>query len=49
MPAAVKADAARVRQLLAQGMTQTQVAKRLGFSKSVICRIANTASTEAKS
>jgi transcriptional regulator with XRE-family HTH domain len=40
MPSAKPADATRITQLLQQGLTQTQVALRLGVSKSVVNRIA---------
>jgi DNA-binding XRE family transcriptional regulator len=41
MPARNRVDVARVQQLLAQGVTQTAVAMRLGISKWVVCQIAN--------
>jgi transcriptional regulator with XRE-family HTH domain len=40
MPARTTIDAARCRELLAKGLTQTQVAARLGVSKSVVCKAA---------
>jgi transcriptional regulator with XRE-family HTH domain len=36
-----KVDVARVKQLLAQGLTQTQVVQRLGYSKCTVSMIAN--------
>lgn len=48
MPGVAKIDEARVRVLLAKGCTQTQVAKRLGCSKSVVCRVAKTTSREER-
>ena len=41
MPAREPVPVDRIRQLLAQGLTQTQVAKRLGVSKGVVSAIAN--------
>jgi transcriptional regulator with XRE-family HTH domain len=41
MPSIAKVDVARVRQLLSQGLTQSQVCKRLGVSKCTVSRIAN--------
>ena len=41
-------DVARVKQLLAQGITQTNVAKRLGINKSTVCTIAAGKYTEGK-
>jgi transcriptional regulator with XRE-family HTH domain len=41
MPVRDRVPVDRIRQLLAQGLTQTQVAKRLGVSKGVVCSIAN--------
>jgi transcriptional regulator with XRE-family HTH domain len=41
MPSGKHADATRIAELLRQGLTQTQVALRLGVSKSVVNRIAN--------
>jgi len=40
MPSGKRADAVRIAELLRQGLTQTQVALRLGVSKSVVNRIA---------
>jgi transcriptional regulator with XRE-family HTH domain len=48
MPTGKKIDEARVRQLLAQGLTQKQVSLRLGYSKSAVCRIANEKSEVAR-
>jgi len=39
MPFRQPVDVARVKQLLAQGLTQTVIAKRLGLSKSVVYRV----------
>ena len=36
-----KVDVARVRELLARGCTQSQVAARLGVAKSAVCQIAS--------
>jgi len=41
MPPREFVDVERVKQLLAQGLTQTQVHKRLGVSKNTVCLIAN--------
>ena len=41
MPSPLKANADRVRELLANGCTQKQVCIRLGYSKSLVSRIAN--------
>jgi hypothetical protein len=41
MPGRQKINPARVRELLAKGCTQTQVALRLGYPKSSVCLIAN--------
>lgn len=41
MPPRKIVDVDRVKQLLAQGMTQTQVHRRLGVSKNVVCLIAH--------
>ena len=41
MPPRQFVDVERVKQLLAQGLTQTQVHKRLGVSKNAVCLIAN--------
>jgi len=41
MPARTTIDAARCRELLAKGLTQTQVAARLGVSVSKVSRVAN--------
>jgi transcriptional regulator with XRE-family HTH domain len=40
MPSGKHADATRIAELLRKGLTQTQVALRLGVSKSVVNRIA---------
>jgi transcriptional regulator with XRE-family HTH domain len=40
MPARTTIDAARCRELLAKGLTQTQVAARLGVSVSKVSRVA---------
>ena len=40
MPSGKPAPAVRIAELLRQGLTQTQVALRLGVSKSVVNRIA---------
>ena len=40
MPARTTIDAARCRELLAKGLTQTQVAARLGVSVSTVSRVA---------
>ena len=40
MPSPTKVNADRVRELLAQGCTHKQVCIRLGYSKSVVSRIA---------
>ena len=37
MPARTKIDPARVKQLLAQGVRHTDIAKRLGCTKSGLC------------
>ena len=37
----ILANVDRVKQLLAQGMTQQQVSVRMGLSKSVVSKIAN--------
>jgi transcriptional regulator with XRE-family HTH domain len=41
MPFRQPVDVARVKQLLAQGLTQTQVHRRLGVSKYAVCLIAH--------
>lgn len=41
MPAQIRANADRVRELLAKGCTQKQVCIRLGYSRSLVSRIAN--------
>lgn len=41
MPPRQHVDVSRVRELLAKGSTQTQVAQRLGISKVTVCNIAN--------
>jgi hypothetical protein len=41
MPFRQLVDVARVKQLLAQGLTQTQVHRRTGVPKSAVCLIAN--------
>jgi transcriptional regulator with XRE-family HTH domain len=41
MPARPIVDVARVQQLLAQGVAQHQIVKRLGLSKCTVSRIAN--------
>ncbi len=41
MPFRQPVDVARVRQLLSQGLTQTQVHRRTGVSKNSVCLIAN--------
>jgi hypothetical protein len=41
MPFRQPVDVARVQQLLAQGLTQTQVHLRTGVSKNAVCLIAN--------
>jgi DNA-binding XRE family transcriptional regulator len=41
MPPRKIVDVARVKQLLAQGLTQTQVHQRLGVSKWAVCLIAH--------
>jgi transcriptional regulator with XRE-family HTH domain len=41
MPFRQPVDVARVKQLLAQGLTQTQVHLRTGVSKNAVCLIAN--------
>jgi transcriptional regulator with XRE-family HTH domain len=41
MPPRQFVDVARVKQLLAQGLTQTQVHRRLGVSKNAVCLIAH--------
>jgi transcriptional regulator with XRE-family HTH domain len=41
MPFRQPTDVDRVKQLLAKGLTQTQVHKRLGVSKNTVCLIAN--------
>ena len=41
MPPRQFVDVERVKQLLAQGLTQTQVHRRLGVSKYAVCLIAN--------
>ena len=41
MPFRQPVDVARVKQLLAQGLTQTQVHRRTGVSKNAVCLIAN--------
>ena len=43
MPSGKPADALRIAELLRQGLTQTQVALRLGVSKSVVNRVAKEA------
>lgn len=48
MPSVEKVDVARVRELLAQGCTQKQVAQRLGYSKSTVSCIANGKYLEGK-
>lgn len=48
MPAPNRVNAARVRELLAKGCTQTQVAKRLGCSKGVVSRIATSGKEDAR-
>ena len=40
MPSANKIDRARVRELLAKGLTKSQVAQRVGCARSAITRIA---------
>jgi transcriptional regulator with XRE-family HTH domain len=40
MPVRDRVPVDRIRQLLAQGLTQGQVATRLGVSKGVVCAIA---------
>jgi transposase len=39
MPFRQPVDVARVKQLLAQGLSQTVIAKRLGLAKSVVYRV----------
>ena len=46
MPERQRVDVARVKQLLAQGVAQHQIVKRLGLSKSVVSRIAAGKRTE---
>lgn len=41
MPPREWVDVERIKQLLAQGLTQTQIHKRLGVSKNVVCLIAH--------
>jgi transcriptional regulator with XRE-family HTH domain len=41
MPPRQVVDVDRVKQLLSQGLTQTQVHRRLGVSKNAVCLIAN--------
>lgn len=41
MPQRQCIDVDRVKQLLSAGLTQTQVATRLGVAKSAVCLIAN--------
>ena len=41
MPFRQPVDVARVKQLLSQGLTQTQVHLRTGVSKNVVCLIAH--------
>lgn len=41
-------DVARVRQLLAQGLTQTQVSLRLGVAKSVVSAVSRGVYREGK-
>lgn len=43
----IKVDHERVRQLLAAGNTQTQVARRLGVSKTAVCYVAKGMRQEA--
>lgn len=49
MPPVNKIPVHRVKQLLASGCTQTQVALRLGINKSSVCTIAKQMSKEAAS
>jgi transcriptional regulator with XRE-family HTH domain len=49
MPAKNKIDRERVRQLLAQGLTQRQVCLRLGVNKSTVSNIAAAVRQEGKS
>ena len=46
MPGRRKIEPQRVRELLAQGCKQTQVARRLGYPKSAVSQIANGKYTE---
>lgn len=46
MPGRRKIEPQRVRELLAKGCTQTQVALRLGYPKSAVSQIANGKYTE---
>jgi transcriptional regulator with XRE-family HTH domain len=48
MPPVNKVPVERVKQLLAKGLTQTQVCKRLGVNKNAVCLIANGKYGEAK-
>lgn len=48
MPPRTKINAARVQQLLAQGMRQKDVARRLGICPTVVSEIARGRRTEAR-